>query len=268
MSSTENLKAAFFKRGWCAFPCEQPVLDWVSAALPCAREAVADPQNDVWFRCGRTWFVGVNALSNASDTSIGEFGPLGGVVKSFIQDTLGFGHLSWDKAQVSVCYPGYPQPHDGETEAAYRFRLNRDAAHVDGLLREGSESRRFVREHHAFILGLPLAEADREASPVVVYEGSHELMRKRFAEFFRDAPPASWRDMDLTEAYHAARREVFDSCPRVAVPARPGEAYLIHRLALHGVAPWADGAEAGPDGRMICYFRPETGDPSAWLSAP
>jgi hypothetical protein len=43
---------------------------------------------------------------------------------------------------------------------------------------------------------------------------------------------------------------------------------LIHRLALHGVAPWAEGAEAGPEGRMIAYFRPEfEGLGDDWLTA-
>ena len=113
-----------------------------------------------------------------------------------------------------------------------------------------------------------MAEADAGASPVVVYEGSHEMMRERFAAFFGEAPADNWSEMDMTGAYHAARRGVFETCPRVTVPARPGEAYLIHRLALHGMAPWADGAKAGPDGRMVCYFRPETSDPGGWLSAP
>lgn len=268
MNAGEGAKRSFFEQGWCKFPFEQSVMDWVSNALPHARAAVEAPENDVWFRCGRTWFVGVNALPNAPDTSVGDAGPLSGTVRTFIDEVLGCGDLGWDQAQVSVCYPGYPQAYEGETEAAFRFRVKRDAAHVDGLLREGPEARRFLREHHAFILGLPMAEADPSASPVVVFEGSHELMRKRFADFFADAPPKSWAGMDMTEAYHAARREAFETCPRVTVPARPGEAYLIHRLALHGMAPWGEGAEAGPDGRMVCYFRPETGDPAGWLSAP
>ncbi len=268
MKAEKTQEASFFEKGWCKFPLEQTVVDWVSSALGPALAAVADPGNDVWFRCGRTWFVGVNALPNRPDTSLGSAGPLTGSVRTFINDVLGGGDLAWDKAQVSVCYPGYPQPYDGESEAAHRFRVKRDAAHVDGLLRQGPEARRFLREHHAFILGLPMANADPGASPVVVFEGSHELMRKRFAEFFGDAPPEEWYRMDMTDAYHAARREAFETCTRVEVPARPGEAYLIHRLTLHGMAPWQDGATAGPDGRMVCYFRPETGDPGAWLKAP
>ena len=52
----------------------------------------------------------------------------------------------------------------------------------------------------------------------------------------------------------------------MTVTAGRGEAYLVHRLALHGIAPWGAGATAGE--RMVIYFRPESGDPAAWLRAP
>ena len=123
MAAFGEQRDSFFERGWCRFPFEQSVLDWVETALPYARSAVEAPENDVWFRCGRTWFVGVNALPNAPDTSVGGTPPLGGAVRGFIDEVLGCGGLAWDKAQVSVCYPGYPKPYDGETEAAHRFRL-------------------------------------------------------------------------------------------------------------------------------------------------
>lgn len=75
--------------------------------------------------------------------------------------------------------------------------------------------------------------------------------------------------MDVTEIYASARREVFETCPRVALPAAPGEAILLHRLTLHGVAPWAAGATADPMGRAIAYFRPEMpGGIAAWLESP
>ncbi len=76
----------------------------------------------------------------------------------------------------------------------------------------------------------------------------------------------NWADIDLTIAYQAARREVFERCPRVTVAAQPGEAYLIHRHALHGIAPWQEAAKAPPEGRMIAYFRPELpGGSEDWL---
>ena len=122
-----------------------------------------------------------------------------------------------------------------------------------------------LREPHAYILGLPLSEASADASPLVVWEGSHRIMRYAFADVLGAHPVEGWADIDLTEVYHAARRTCFDTCTRVALPAKPGEATLVHRLALHGVAPWGDDAKAGPDGRMIAYFRPELPDWSAWL---
>ncbi len=70
------------------------------------------------------------------------------------------------------------------------------------------------------------------------------------------------------EAYHAVRNQVFNQCRRIELSAKPGEAYLMHRLTLHGISPWLDGAEAFRDGRMICYFRPEIGCAWEWLNKP
>ena len=42
-------------------------------------------------------------------------------------------NIKWDPAQVSVCYPGYPMPREEESKAAFKYRLKRDAAHVDGF---------------------------------------------------------------------------------------------------------------------------------------
>jgi hypothetical protein len=81
-------------------------------------------------------------------------------------------------------------------------------------------------------------------------------MREAFAAAFAGRPPATWPDIDITEVYIDARKRCFDTCRRVEIHARPGEAYIAHRLSLHGVAPWAEDATAGSDGRMICYFRP------------
>jgi hypothetical protein len=103
------------------------------------------------------------------------------------------------------------------------------------------------------------------ASPLVVYERSHALVREAFRARFAGIAPEHWPEEDVTEAYHAVRRRSFEGCPRVELPARPGEAYLVHRLALHGVARWAEGATAGSGGRMVVYFRPELDDMRAWV---
>jgi hypothetical protein len=71
---------------------------------------------------------------------------------------------------------------------------------------------------------------------------------------------------DITEAYHRARREVFATCPRVVLAARPGEALLVHRLALHGISPWVAGAKAPARGRIIAYFRPCLASIGDWLA--
>jgi hypothetical protein len=166
-------------------------------------------------------------------------------------------------------YPGYPRPRMGESDAAFRYRLKRDAAHVDGLLGIGSPKRRMLKERHAYILGLPITSCDEKASPLTVWEGSHHVMRDAFEAELGPLDQADWDEVDLTDIYQATRKVVFETCPRVTVPAKPGEAYLVHRLALHGVAPWEECAEAEEDGRMIVYFRPELQEGSrGWLELP
>jgi hypothetical protein len=98
------------------------------------------------------------------------------------------GALPLHPAQVSVTYPGYPRQDPGESDAAHRFRRDRDAAHLDGLLPVGPEKRRFLRETHAFILGIAVTEASEGAAPLVVWEGSHRMIRDVFAQAFDGVP--------------------------------------------------------------------------------
>ncbi len=243
-------------------------MQWIEHALTCAREAVSAQQNARWLRCGSTWFAGVNVLPNAADGSLNGSGAIGGDAIKFIRESLGLADFSWDQAQVSVCYPGYPKPMSGETEAAFAYRRNRDAAHVDGLLPVGEDRCRHLREHHGFILGIPMVDFSAGASPFVVWEGSQEIVRETFTEAYKGVAADQWSEMDVTTLYHEVRRKIFECCKRVEIYAAPGEAYLVHRLALHGVAPWQSGADATADGRMICYLRPEIGGPEAWLFDP
>lgn len=258
----------FFERGWCRFESDPELLEWVRPALAAARAARQQPAHGKWLRYQGTWFAGVNVLANAADGAVDGSGPLRGRAIDFIATGLGLAGFAWDRAQVSICYPGYPQPMQGESLARTRYRRERDAAHVDGLLREGPALRRHLREHHGFILGIPMVDFDAQASPFVVWEGSHEIMRASFAERFGGIAPECWGDEDITDAYHVARERAFRECRRVEIHARPGESFLAHRLSLHGMAPWAEGAQAGPDGRMICYFRPPVLDPYEWLQNP
>ena len=237
-------------KGWARFPADARSLAWTAAARVAGRALLDDPAHDHWWRHGRTWFAGVNLLPNTPEGAI-EGVPLAGPAI----DALGWTG-DWDKAQISVTRPGYPGRDAGETDAAHRFRARRDAAHVDGLLPVGPDRRRMPKESHAFILGLPLTEADPGASPLVVWEGSHLRIANAFRQALAGVPEADWPDTDLTDIYHSTRRAVFRDCPRVTLTARPGEALLVHRLALHGIAPWESGATAAREGRMIAYFRP------------
>lgn len=212
--------------------------------------------------------MGVNALPNDESGAVAGGDPIAGEAVDFIRRDLGLCSFRWDRAQVSIVYPGYPEPMASESVAAFRYRRERDAAHVDGVLREGPDRRRHLRGHHEFIFGIPMVAADVGASPLVVWEGSHQRVRRAFQQRFGQMPPASWKDEDITEIYQSVRRRIFADCERVEIAAQPGEAYLVHRLALHGIAPWSGTAKAGPDGRMIVYFRPEIAAPDAWLSTP
>ncbi|WP_050932036.1 hypothetical protein [Aestuariivita boseongensis] len=253
--------AALAARGWTRFGWDSRTAAWAQAAYTAGRRALEDPALSHWYQCENTWFVGVDALPNDRSGGLGDV-PLAGAAIEAI--TAGLGPVpDLHRAQLSVIFPGYPKPRKGEGEAAFRYRLRRDGAHVDGLLAEGPDKRRYLREAHAWILGLPLTDSHPGAAPLVVWEGSHLIMAKAFAKAFGGAQSETWGEIDVTEIYQAARREVFDTCERVVVHAKPGEAYLVHRLALHGVAPWT--APDGP-GRMIAYFRPKLKDQARWAT--
>lgn len=262
-------------RGWVVFDPDPEQAAWATAVASLVPAMLADPAADI--RCGGTWLAGTGLLPNDERGAVPAAGvpPLAGPAVAFLRGQAGIGAPAWDRAQISVCLPGYPRPDPGETPAVARFRRARDGAHIDGLLlRDGPGRRRYLGETHGFILGLPLGAAPPQAAPLVVYEGSHHLMRAAFAAALAGIDPADWAAQDLTDAYVAARQRCFDTCPRVPVLAPPGGAYVLHRLVLHGVAPWADPWPDGvamPPHRAIAYFRPDPrpGVPPAWwLDAP
>lgn len=244
--------------GWRQIGPDPAIARWAGAARGPALAALAASAAPL--RCGGTWAVGLDLLPNDAD------GTVGGVPLPWA--VLGLAPVALHRAQLSAVYPGYPRPSEAESATAFGYRLRRDAAHLDGLLAEGPDRRRRVAEPHGWILGLPLTEADAGAAPLVVWEGSHHLMRAALLRALDGHPPGDWGRVDVTDAYVAARREVFRLCRRVELPARPGTATLMHRLCLHGVAPWAEGATAAPEGRVIAYFRPELASVADWLTAP
>lgn len=242
--------------GWQKIGPDPAIRAWADAARAAALTMLAT-STEGW-RCGGTWFVGVDALPNHPDGSING--------TPFPWDALPLPPEPLHPAQLSVIRPGYPQPSAEETPAAFAYRRDRDAAHLDGLLPIGPDKRRMVKEPHGWILGLPLN--DTTAAPLTVWEGSHELLRAALRKALQPHPPQTWGNIDITDAYQSARKQVFETCRRIELPARPGEATLLHRLTLHGVAAWKPTDSAPPEGRMIAYLRPQLASVDAWLTGP
>ncbi len=259
---------SWLSKGWQVFDSDPAVEAWLETAGPAALAAASDPNLQAnWLRCGGTWFAGVDALPNDADGRVGKGPPLSGA--AFETATRKTGTLPLHRGQVSVTYPGYPEQSAGESDSAFRFRQRRDAAHLDGLLALGPNKQRFLKEPHAWILGYPVTECSTDAAPLVVWEGSHQVIRAHFRAAFAKHPKHIWPDLDLTDIYQLARRDVFDRCPRRLLPASPGQAILLHRMTIHGVAPWVETATAPVGGRAVIYFRPECpGGIAEWLDQP
>ncbi|MDU8912559.1 hypothetical protein [Aestuariicoccus sp. MJ-SS9] len=251
------------ERGWAVIPFDPRTAIWAEAARGLGAQLSQDPDLQAkWLQCQGTWFVGVDVLPNDPSGAIGAV-PLAGTLRDALGDLPAL-----HPAQLSIVYPGYPRPRKGESDAAFRYRQRRDAAHVDGLLRD-DQGHRHLAEPHAFILGLPLNACSAGASPLVVWDQSHEVMRAAFRAAFAAHPQQDWPTLDVAEVYQAARRRVFETCARIEIAAQPGEAILLHRMTLHGMAPWAEGAKAPAEGRMIAYFRPILpGGIAEWLKLP
>jgi hypothetical protein len=254
---------ALAARGWLRFDAEPATLAWAGVALMRARQALAGSGREGW-RCGGTWWVGLDALDNDAAGAVDGM-PLAGHAADLAR-SLG-GGAAMHRGQLSTTLPGFPRPDEGESPAAFAFRRDRAGAHVDGLLAVGPHKRRILREPHGYVLGIALSEADPDAAPLTVWDASHIPLGEAFRAALRPHDPGAWTDIDLTEPYKAARRDVLARCKRLALPLRPGEAVVLHRHLLHGVAPWAQGAGSAPEGRIIAYFRPEVRDIGQWAES-
>ena len=239
--------------GFVTFGSDPRVLRWARAAYQRTLELTADKAVfDAQMRHQRTWFVGVDTLDNDVNGTVGSV-PLDG--------PWNVPKLPLHHAQVSIVYAGYPQKDLDESEVNHRYRLNRRAAHVDGLLPVGPDKRRYAQEAHAYILGLPLNEVS--AAPTVVWKGSHHIMKRALVDAIGDHMPA---DVDITNVYQAARREVFERCEMVPIICKVGGSFLLDRFALHGTECWDPSHVPVEEGRMIAFLRPEFPNPRDWLA--
>ncbi len=262
------MKAGFYEDGFAVYPHDRAIANWANEARSLAEDALNDQTLlEKWLVCEGTWFVGVDALNTGPKGQAGEVTLAGHVVSDLLATYTA--KQPMHKAQLSVVYPGYPKPRESESDAAFNYRRNRDAAHVDGLHASGPNRHRYLSEHHAYLLGLPITKASPDASPLVIWRGSHRIIQSWLSEALGRHPEDEWSAINLTDGYQSIRREVFDSCDRVEVPVQPGEAIVMHRHVLHGIAPWQDTATAESGSRMIAYFRPEMAlSLSDWLNLP
>lgn len=256
--------------GFIRFAPDARVARWAQAAYARAREISQSAEaRATHLRHGQTWFVGVDALPTD---------PAGAIDGIPLEGPWDLPELPLHPAQLSIIYPGYPAQDPGQSDANHAFRRDRFAAHVDGLLPLGPHRRRYAREWHAYVLGIPLNQT--AAAPTVVWRGSHRIMQRALRAAIGAAEVAH---VDVTRAYAAARRTVFDTCQTVRLaPEGAGSAFLLHRFALHGTAPWKTpepapeaapetAPETGPDpaeGRMVAFFRPAYPAPETWLNPP
>lgn len=243
--------------GFTVFDHDPRTLAWAQAAREAACRVARDPawQGPDNLRHGKTWFVGVDALPNGADGRIGGV-PLAGPWQAHVPD------LPLHPAQLSMVYAGYPAQDAGESDANHRYRRDRAAAHVDGLLPVGPARRRFACEYHAYILALPLN--DMAQAPTVVWPKSQRIMQAALRAAIGDNDPAQ---VDITEAYIAARKQVFASGDPVPLRLRPGQSALLHPFVLHGTQAWGNAPDPAGAGRMIAFFRPEcAGGAADWLA--
>ncbi len=235
----------YLHKSHCLFHYDERLIAWINSILPYADATMTDPANAEWWRWGNTWFAGVNVLPNdkfgACETGL----PLQGEAYEFAKHHIPLCD-DLDKAQISVCTKGYPKD-DGT--AGFAFRQNKDAAHLDGLIKENN--RRFMQEYHGYILGIALNEVDAKSAPVIVYEGSHKIVQAWLQKRF--AGERDWDKLDLTDEYNILRQEVLQSCPRTILPLRKGEAFILHRHSIHGTARWESEATTP---RKLAFFRP------------
>jgi hypothetical protein len=252
-------KAAFDTLGWAKLRYDPALAIWVKNTHPLALKAANNPEHRTnWLRCQGTWFVGVDVLTEAA--------PLTGSVLKAAQYAIGHKNFDWGKGQISTCYKGYPKQDKLETDGMFNYRGNRDFAHLDGLKAVGPDRLRKMEEFHGFILGIPLNETPEKAAPFVIWQGSHLIFRDMLAKAYAGIAPENWHKIDITDIYQQTRTEIFKTCKRVEIHAKPGEAYIAHRFALHGMAAWDEELDGPDEGRMIAYFRPFwDGDLRGWL---
>ena len=248
----------FFDLGWIRFGADPQVLGWLNASEAAARRSVTDPAFRQWHRCGGTWFAGVNALANDAAGAVAGGPPLGGEAVRFAAAlsagrSTGTGPRSRSAIRVIRSRARAKATTPSPTAASATPPMSTAAAGRAGAPPLPARTSPF----HPRAAGRSGGSGGLPFRPL---EGSHRMVRETLAGTFGDRPPASWRDIDLTNCITrsggaSSRSAGASSSPPAAArpfcaPPRPAR----HRA-------WREGAAAGE--RMVIYFRPESGDPAA-----
>ncbi len=255
------------QNSWAVCEPDKRMLTWIRNAKNTAQQKLkVDGFDKTQLRCGGTWFVGANFLDNDSFGTLNKV-RLEGMAIEAILERYGRLFCEWDRAQISICYPGYPKPSKQETAAAFSFRKNSFGAHVDGILPIGNPKRRYAKEYHAFIFGIPLEDYNQFAAPVVVWEGSHRIIRTFLSRVLLQNGVEKWKNLDITQIYAEARKEALSKCKKKIIHVPLGGCYVLHRLAVHGIMPWKKRGNSEAESRMVAYFRPILKDSQFWLDS-
>ena len=269
----------FYKNGWCFLDSDIENYQWIEATKVNILNKFEQKEFNISdFRSGSTWFAGVNFLDNGSEGDING-ASFSSELWSEIYGKFGHGIKYWDTAQVSIFWKGYPKKDQSETEKAFKYRLKKYSAHVDGLIPIGSKKRRFAKEFHAFILGIPIMNNRIDSAPLVVWEGSHIIFRNLFRKLYTGLSKKKVSKLDVTEIYQKYRRKVFSTCTFRKVVSQKNQPYILDRHLLHGVIPWNETVNISPMsyqndvfrlnpmfGRIVVYFRPSYKNSIDWVT--
>ena len=177
-------------QGYYVWPWRQDIFQWSQSLLTPARQAMATPEHQHWWHHQNTWFVGVNALPNNPHGQVAKGKAMMSWLQGLLETYCLHAPLNLDKGQISTCHMGYPQQDQDEPNQNYYFRKHFYAAHMDGLIPEGKQRRRYLKEYHSFILGVPLTEHDAQAAPLMVWPNSHQRLQTWLLNEFANIPVA------------------------------------------------------------------------------
>ncbi|MDG2355629.1 MAG: hypothetical protein P8L82_06390 [Paracoccaceae bacterium] len=269
----------FVENGWCFLDNHIENCRWIKAAKANIRNKFRQKEyRDSDFRSGATWFAGINFLDNGIGGDVDGIS-FSSVLWSQISGNFGVNIKYWDAAQVSICWQGYPGKDPSESEKSFKYRLKKYSSHVDGLIPIGPSKRRFAKEFHAFILGIPITNNRVDSAPLMIWEGSHKIFRNMFSKAFAGLSENEVSNLDVTEIYQKYRRKVFTTCPVKKVFSHNNQPYILDRHLLHGMGPWSAAIDDSllqhrnnlfrinpMSGRIVIYFRPAYKNPLDWIT--